>query len=51
MYLNVMSLTGEGASMEDRSEAASDDLQAADCWHHRGENLPQVRVQFDVFYL
>lgn len=36
---------GKGAGMEDRSEAACDDLQTADCRNHRGENLPQVRQQ------
>lgn len=33
---------GTRASMENRSDDASNDLQAADCRHHRRENLPQV---------
>lgn len=29
--------------MEDRSEAASDHIQVADCRDYRGEDIPQVR--------
>lgn len=41
----VVLFSGTGASVEDRSEAASDHLQTADRRDHRGENLPQVRPQ------
>lgn len=31
--------------MEDWSDAASDNIQVTDCRDHRGEDLPQVRLE------
>lgn len=50
LFVCFVFFIGTRAGMEDRSEAASDDLQTADCRDHWGENLPQVRMCFSCFF-